>query len=91
MLALTDTQLEQVKQAATLLPPHDRDAFLRLVANRLDYTRQQRGGPTDGDVAGALAYVLGLRGLAAGTHTFLVDSIKEQFHASIQRRSRRRT
>ena len=59
MLALTDHQLDYLKRAAALLPAHDRDAFLRSVARRLT-----TDPPTDGDLMGALRFVLRGRGSA---------------------------
>ena len=59
-MSLTDSQLELVKQAAALIPPHDRDQFLRSVANRL------RSHPTDHDLQDAINLVLNGRGIAGG-------------------------
>jgi hypothetical protein len=58
LLALTDHQLALVQNAAALLPPYDRDNFLRSVANRLP------SSPSDDDVAVTLRLVLSGRGLA---------------------------
>jgi hypothetical protein len=58
MLALTDTQLDLVTRAAALLPVHDRDRFLRSIANRLD----NKDNPTDGNIRDAIDFVLGCRG-----------------------------
>jgi hypothetical protein len=57
-LALTDQQLALLQNAAALIPPHDRQSFLRSVANRLP------SSPSDDDVAVALRLVLSGRGLA---------------------------
>ena len=73
MLALSDHQLQQVQQAAAMLPVSDRDMFLRSVAGRLS----DIATPTDSDVAQAVSFVLSCRGIAVGhshgkekTHAF---------------------
>jgi hypothetical protein len=65
MLALTDHQLDYLKRAASLLPPHDRAAFLRSVAGRLT-----TDPPTDGDLVGAVCFVLRSRGVAVNPALF---------------------
>jgi hypothetical protein len=65
MLALTDHQLDYLKRTVSLLPPHDRDAFLRSVAGRLTTYP-----PTDDDLVGALCFVLRGRGVAIGSAAF---------------------
>ena len=60
-LALTDSQLGTVTEAAALLPPPERDNFLRSVASQLTTPH-----PTDGEVLAALRFVLSARGVAVG-------------------------
>jgi hypothetical protein len=62
MLTLSDHQLQQVQQAAAMLPVNDRDTFLRSMAGRLSAIRF----PTDYDVSNAVNFVLGCRGIAVG-------------------------
>jgi hypothetical protein len=62
MLSLSNHQLQQMQQAAAMLPVNGRDSFLRSVAGRL----LAIDTPTDSDVARALSFVLGLRGVAVG-------------------------
>src|SRR5437016_3810279 len=61
MMALTDSQMDQVKQAAALLQPSQRDLFLRSIANRLS----EIAAPTDNDVATAVNLVLSCRGVSS--------------------------
>jgi hypothetical protein len=72
MMALTDRQFETVRQAATMLPVHARDSFLRSVAGRLSAI----AFPTDYDVSNAVNFVLNCRGIAVGQSRH-----KEQHHA----------
>jgi hypothetical protein len=62
MMALTDRQFQTVQQAAAMLPLAARDSFLRSVAGRLSAI----AFPTDYDVAHAVNFVLGCRGIAVG-------------------------
>jgi hypothetical protein len=68
MMALTDDQMNQVKQAAALLPVGSRDLFLRSVAGRLS----DSAAPTDHEVAAAINLVLSCRGVS--TPIFCCDS-----------------
>lgn len=62
ILSLTDAQLRQVTAAAGLLPPPQRDHFLRSIVNHLaDVTR-----PSDANVTRACRFVLELSGVAVG-------------------------
>jgi hypothetical protein len=72
-MALTDSQLQQVQQAAAMLPLAARDSFLRSVAGRLSAI----AFPTDYDVSNAVNFVLNCRGIAVGQ----VPRHKEQHHA----------
>ena len=65
-LALTDQQLSIVTDAAALLPPAARDAFLRSVAAVLGSDDH----PSDGAVMRALSLVLSERGVAVGKQFF---------------------
>jgi hypothetical protein len=60
MLSLSDHQLQQVQQAAAMLPVGNRDAFLRSIAGRLSGIAT----PTDRDVAHAVSFVRGCQGVA---------------------------
>jgi hypothetical protein len=51
-LALTDQQMVQINIAAALLPPQDRDVFLRKLATRLG------SSPSDDAIAAAIAATL---------------------------------
>jgi hypothetical protein len=73
MMALTDHQLKTVQQAASMLPLHARDSFLRSVANRLS----PHAAPTDADIARAVSFVLNCRGVAVGH----AHPVKEKPHA----------
>jgi hypothetical protein len=55
-LSLTDRQMVQVNIAAALLPPQDRDAFLRKLADRLG------SSPSNDALAAAIAATLPPRG-----------------------------
>jgi hypothetical protein len=68
-LAFSDQQLGMVTEAATLLPPHARDHFLRSVAGRLDGITR----PTDGQLDAVLCEVLAQRGVAVGRRAFLAE------------------
>jgi hypothetical protein len=59
-LSLTDKQLKQVMQAAALMPPGDRDGFMRSVAAvfRSDH-------PSDSEVICALCNALKIYGFTA--------------------------
>jgi hypothetical protein len=74
MIALDDTQMDNLLAAAKLLPTGSRDAFLRSVANRLNDICQ----PTNSDISEAITFVLSSRGVA--TSQFLRDAatIKEK-------------
>jgi hypothetical protein len=65
MLALTDRQLETIKQAAALLPVGGRDAFLRSISNRLSDLPYH---PSDAHIAAAIQLVLGTRGISTPMH-----------------------
>lgn len=65
-LALTDTQLALVQQAAGMIPVHDRCHFLRSVANRLGDVAH----PSDDAIQDAVDFVLNCRGVAAGVEAF---------------------
>ena len=58
-------QLATVTEAAALLPPGQRDNFLRSVAAVLGANPR----PTDGEVRRALLVVLSARGVAVGRAT----------------------
>jgi len=62
MLAMTDAQIESVKQAAALLPPTARDNFMRSVAGALAHTSR----PTDRELLDVLRLLLSERGVAVG-------------------------
>jgi hypothetical protein len=66
MLSLTDQQLQQLTCAAGMVPPGDRDLFLRSVAAQLN-----RHPPTDSDLAAAICFVLEARGTSASRSMFL--------------------
>ncbi len=55
-MRLTDHQLAQLRQAASLLPVESRDQFLRGVAVHLGGIKRS---PTNGDVNAAISAVLG--------------------------------
>jgi hypothetical protein len=59
-LSLSDDQMALVTRAAALLPRHDRDRFLQSIAGRLG------DHPTDGDILGAIDFVLAPRGIIIG-------------------------
>jgi hypothetical protein len=63
---LSDSQMDKVTQAAGLLPPPQRDHFLRSIANRLD----DAAHPTDSDISDAIDFVLSCRGVAGGDQAF---------------------
>lgn len=65
-LSLSDEQLELVTGAAALLPTHDRDRFLRSIANRIGDLAQ----PTNDDIRGAIDFVLGCR-IGGGNKAFI--------------------
>jgi hypothetical protein len=71
-MTLTADQLHDVQMAARLLPPAQRSSFERSVAGRLSAIAY----PTDYDVAHAVNFVLGCRGIAVGR-----SHAKEQAHA----------
>jgi hypothetical protein len=77
LLALTNQQLEQVKQAATMVPPGNRDNFLRSVAAQL--VRHH-------DLAQAIAFVLSGRNVSASRSLFLNQRRPRRF-ARAPRRS----
>jgi hypothetical protein len=57
---LSDDQLADVTRAASLLPPQQRDRFLRSIANRLsDFAG---GGLSDYELGQAISFVLGCYG-----------------------------
>jgi hypothetical protein len=60
-IGLSDSQMDKVTQAAGLLPPQQRDHFLRLG----DVVR-----PSDSDICDAINFVLGCRGVAGGNQAF---------------------
>jgi hypothetical protein len=66
-LSFSDEQLELVTRAAALVSPHDRDHFLRSIANRLGDT----ANPTDGDIRDAIDFVLNCRGVGGGSRAFI--------------------
>jgi hypothetical protein len=61
-MTLTADQMHDVLMAARLLPPAQRPSFERSVAGRLSAIAT----PTDIDVAHAVSFVLGCRGVAVG-------------------------
>ena len=65
-LALTDAQLKQVMEAASLIAPALRDDFLRHLATKLGDAH----GLSDPRLAYALCEVLGQRGVAVGRRFF---------------------
>jgi hypothetical protein len=70
MLSLNDSQMGSVRQAAALLAPPRRDAFLRAVANFLPEH------PTDFQVLAAVLSVLETEGISAGPQA-LAESLRE--------------
>jgi hypothetical protein len=64
-LSLTDAQIEMMTRAVALIAPHDRDGFLKSVANRIGHLPH----PTDYDVANSVNIVLSTRGIAVGLKT----------------------
>jgi hypothetical protein len=70
-LALTDQQLAQLRQAASLLPVESRDAFLRETARRLGDIKRS---PTNGDVSAVIIAVLGDASIRISTPMFCCDA-----------------
>jgi hypothetical protein len=68
-LALTDTQMAELRRAAALLPVGARELFLQQVARRLGDISSP---PTNGDVQAAIVAVLG--GLGVLTPVTLCDA-----------------
>jgi hypothetical protein len=60
MLSLNDQQLKLVTDAAALVLPQHRDAFLRSIALRLEGHER----PSDDQLAAALTFVLSGRGIS---------------------------
>ena len=83
MLALSDSQLKQLRAAAALLPVNARDLFLRSVAGRLS----DIATPTDNDVAAAVSFVLSCHGISMRM-SFCDSAVKERFHGNVSRRRR---
>jgi hypothetical protein len=64
MLSLSDRQLSSVQRAAALLAPHERDRFLRSLANHL---RHDGGGPLSDDaISAAIQTILEGYGVVTG-------------------------
>jgi hypothetical protein len=82
MLSLSDDQLRTVMQAAAMVPPPDRDNFLKSLASRLG------PHPTNGEIAAALDFVLGAREVSVGPATFLHES-EPRRRGAYARRQRR--
>jgi hypothetical protein len=61
VLFLDDVQMMQVMSAVELLPPSNRDAFLRSVSNMLTNTHQ----PSNHEVNSAIEFCLNAQGVAA--------------------------
>jgi hypothetical protein len=76
LLSLTKEELQTLEAAAAMVPPSERDQFLRSVANR--WTR-------DFDLVGAIYQVLNGFGIAPGPSIF-----KEKQHATTNSNDRRR-
>jgi hypothetical protein len=74
MMRLTDHQLAQLQQAASLLPVESRDAFLRGVAHHLGGIKRS---PTNGDVSTAIIAVLGDTSVRITTPVFLLRCATE--------------
>jgi hypothetical protein len=72
-LSFSDEQLDLVTRAAGLLPTHDRNRFLRSIANRLEDT----ANPTDFDIRSAIDFILGAR-LGGGKKAFIPARQKQQ-------------
>jgi hypothetical protein len=66
-LSFSDEQLDLVTRAAALVSPHDRDRFLRSIANRIGDVVH----PTDGDIRDAVDFVIGCRGIGGGSRAFI--------------------
>ena len=74
MFSLSDEQLDLVTHAASMIPVHDRDFFLRSVANRIgDLAR-----PSDDAVREAIDLVLNCRGIVGG-----VDVLASRKHTQL--------
>jgi hypothetical protein len=71
-LSLTDRQLRQVMTAAALMPPGDRDGFMRGVAAVFNSDH-----PRDNEVIRALCFVLSERGVAVGERYFAVGQTRD--------------
>ncbi len=71
-LALTDTQMAELRRAAALLPVEGRAAFLRRVAAHLG------SAPTNGDVSAAIIAALGDTSVRITTPAFCCDSKPEE-------------
>jgi hypothetical protein len=82
MLSLSNDQLRTVMQAAGMLPPDDRDNFLKSLASRLS------PHPTNGEIAAALAFVLGAREVSVHPTLFLHES-EPRRRGAYARRARR--
>jgi hypothetical protein len=67
-LALTDQQLNLVTRAAGMITEHDRDLFLRSIANRIG----DLAHPSDHDIQDALDFVLNNRGVVGGVKAFAI-------------------
>jgi hypothetical protein len=66
MLSLSDQQLQQLTCAASMVPPGDRDLFLRSVAAQL-----VRRPISDQDVAASICFVLEGRNVSTSRSLFL--------------------
>jgi hypothetical protein len=85
MLSLSDEQMDDVTRAAALLPPCQRDNFLRSVANRLPTFGY--GGPSDYELHQAITFCLNCVGVAAGHALF---PTQEKQHATLSHSLSRR-
>jgi hypothetical protein len=65
MLSLNDRQMKLVTDAAALVLPQHRDAFLRSIALRLEGHER----PSDDQLAAALTFVLSAKGVSVSPAT----------------------
>ena len=70
-LAFNDTQIAELKRAASLLPPEARDSFLQQVAARLATVRR---APTNGDVQSTILALLADASIRVGEPVFCNDA-----------------
>lgn len=66
MFSLSDVELDRVMDAASMLPVHQRDSFVRSVAGRV------AGIPHFGlaEIESAISFVLNCRGIGGGHDAF---------------------